>query len=91
MTTRIQVLLEENEKEVFQRQARQEGLSLSAWLKEAGKERLRARSGPSRIETREDLRAFFSTCDAQEEGGEPDWEEHLATMEHSKRSGAAKA
>lgn len=91
MTARVQVLLEENEKEVFQRRARQEGLSLSAWLKEAGKERLRARTGAPRFETPDDLRAFFAACDAREEGREPDWEEHLAALERSKRSGAPEA
>lgn len=90
MTARIQVLLEENEKEAFQRHARQEGLSLSAWLREAGKERLMSRGGQPRIDTREDLRAFFAASDAREEGCEPEWEEHLATMEHSKTGRAAK-
>jgi hypothetical protein len=91
MTTRVQVLLEEDEKELFQRQARKEGVSLSAWFREAGKERLKSRPGRLEIETRDDLRAFFSACDTREEGREPDWQEHLETLERSKRSGAAEA
>lgn len=83
MTTRVQVLLEEEEKELFAREARRAGVSLSAWIREAGKERLK----PARpkLETPEALRAFFASCDSREEGREPDWEEHLRNLERSKR------
>lgn len=89
MATRVQVILDEQEKEVFQRQARREGLSLSAWLRRAGEARLKLKATPPRIETLDELRAFFSACNAREEGQEPDWEEHRAVLEASIRSGAA--
>ncbi len=38
--TRIQVLLDEAEREEFRRQAEREGVSLSAWLRRAARERL---------------------------------------------------
>ncbi len=88
MATRVQVILEEEEKALFQHRARIEGLSLSAWLRRAGQELLvehRKRA------TRSDLAAFFKACDAREQGTEPDWEEHLKTIERSKGSGAAEA
>ena len=86
MTTRVQVILEEDEKERFQRRARREGLSLSAWLRKAGRLRL---SQESRMTSRTDLDAFFAACDTREKGVEPDWEEHLKVIERSKSSGAA--
>lgn len=91
MATRVQVILDEGEKELFQDRARFEGLSLSSWLRKAGCEMLKRRG---RIRSKEDLDAFFAACDAREEGEEgtePDWEEHLATIGRSKRSGAADA
>ena len=88
MAIRVQVILDEEEKELFQRQARREGLSLSAWLRRAGEERLSTRQASPRVETVEELRSFFAACDQRESGREPDWDEHLAVMEASKRSGA---
>lgn len=41
------------------------------------------------IATKEELENFFASCDAQEEGVEPDWEEHLKVIERSKLSGAS--
>ena len=38
--TRVQVLLEEQERGQFRREAEREGLSLSAWLRRAGQDRL---------------------------------------------------
>lgn len=85
MTTRVQVILEEEEKDLFQHRARAEGLSLSSWLRMAGQEQLRK----SRIASPADLDAFFRACDTREKGTEPDWEEHLAVIERSRRSGVA--
>ncbi|HEV2851867.1 MAG TPA: ribbon-helix-helix protein, CopG family [Thermoanaerobaculia bacterium] len=88
MATRVQVILEDEEKELFQHRARAEGLSLSAWLRRAGREFLRKQK---KTATRADLDDFFKACDAREQGTEPDWEEHLRVIERSKRSGAAEA
>jgi hypothetical protein len=86
--TRVQVLLEEEEREQFRRQAEREGVSLSAWLRRAGQERLRSRSG-RRISTVRELRQFFREIDAREKGREPDWDEHLAVMARSRGSGGS--
>jgi hypothetical protein len=84
--TRVQVLLEEGERERFRRQAAREGLSLSAWLRRAGLERLDAR-GARRIGTVGELRDFFRAVDAREAGREPDWEEHEKVIARSRASG----
>ncbi|HSK79826.1 MAG TPA: hypothetical protein VLQ45_25450 [Thermoanaerobaculia bacterium] len=86
MATRVQVILNAEEKKIFQHQASREGLSLSSWLRRAGQEMLRQET---RIMTKKDLDSFFAACDAREEGVEPEWEEHLAVLERSKRSGAS--
>ena len=85
---RVQVLLEEGEQEHFRQQAEREGLSLSAWLRRAGQERLRSRPG-RRLSTLRDLRDFFRAVDAREKGREPGWEEHLAVIDRSRASGTS--
>jgi hypothetical protein len=84
--TRVQVLVPEDERERFRRQAQQEGVSLSAWLRRAGQERLRSREG-RRISTVRELREFFRRVDAREKGREPAWAEHKATINVSRSSG----
>ncbi len=88
MSTRVQVILGEEEREAFRSRAERDGLSLSAWLREAGREKLTAQEPAKRITSLEELRAFFATCDAREKGREPDWEEHLAVIEGSIGAGA---
>jgi hypothetical protein len=89
MASRVQVILDEAERESFRRRARAEGLSLSAWLRQAGRERLNARPGASH-DGRRALRALFASCDAREKGKEPDWREHLQVIETSRKRGATK-
>ncbi len=88
MSTRVQVIMADEEKELFQYRANREGLSLSSWLRKAGQEMLR-RQAP--VTTEEELARFFAACDAREKGIEPDWNEHLATIERSRRSGIAES
>jgi hypothetical protein len=83
---RVQVLVDEAEQEQFRRQAEREGLSLSAWLRRAGHERLGARQG-RRLASLRDLKAFFRAADERETGREPDWEEHEAVIARSRASG----
>lgn len=85
--TRIHLLLDEAEKERYRRRAEQEGKSLAAWLREAAREKLSAAQARARIETPEELQAFFEACDAREVRKEPDWEEHRRVIEHSIQSG----
>lgn len=84
--TRVQVLLDEDELARFRRQAQREGLSLSAWLRQAGQERLQSRRG-RRIQTVDDLREFFRAVDERESGSEPDWEEQKVKIARSRAAG----
>jgi hypothetical protein len=85
---RIQVLVDPEEKERFQRMAQERGVSLSTWLREAGSRRADEESRTARIRSVTALRAFFAACDAREEGREPEWGEHLAVLDASKQDGA---
>jgi hypothetical protein len=90
MSSRVQVILDEAERESFRERAKAEGLSLSAWLRRAGHERLSARPASPLGNVRA-LRAFFASCDAREKGQEPDWREHLEVIEKSRRRGSSGA
>ena len=87
MPVRVQVILDEAERERFRREAVREGLSLSAWMRRAARERLAAGKSARRLRTLDDLDAFFGECDARERGREPDWEEHRRVIERSRRAG----
>jgi len=84
---RVQVLMTPEEREAFRRVARDEGLSLSGWLRKAGLERLASAGALQRIEEPEQLDEFFRHCDERESGREPDWEEHLQVIRRSRQSG----
>lgn len=92
MSTRVQVILELEEKEHFQRQAEAEGLSLSAWLRKAGESLLAGAENTRVPRSPQALKAFFETCRTREAAAaeqEADWEEHLRTIEISRSSGQA--
>lgn len=90
MASRIQVVVDDEEKERFRRQAAREGKSLSAWLREAARSRM-ARRGAPRLDTVEELQSFFDACDERETEPEPGWKEHRRMIERSARSGSAEA
>ena len=87
---KVQLLMPDEDHARFTRQARAEGMSLSAWLRAAASERLDRRPAAERFESRADIDRFFAECDAREGSGvEPDWERHLAVIGESRRRGAA--
>lgn len=88
MSTRIQVVVDPRERDAFRARAMAEGRTLSEWLREAGRQRLKV-SVPDRLTDLDALDAFFAECDAAEEGSgaEPDWAEHLTVIEESRREG----
>jgi uncharacterized protein (DUF1778 family) len=89
MTTRVQVILSEEEREYFRRLAERRGQSLSSWMREAARERA-GDEPPQRFRTPEDFHRFFAECDERAgDGREPEWEEHRSALERSLRSGAA--
>jgi capsular polysaccharide biosynthesis protein len=92
MAVRVQVILDESERAEFRRQARREGQSLSAWLRQAGQERLRARERAPKFTDRNSLAEFFERCDRHAGAGpEPDWVEHRRVIEQSRLEGLPEA
>ena len=88
---RVQLVMADEDRERFVEQARREGMSLSAWLRAAARERLAMRRRVKLFETPEDVEEFFRSC-ASLEGpeSEPDWDEHLAVINESRGKGAAR-
>jgi len=91
MSTRIQVVLDENERELFRQQAKKDGMSLSAWMKKAAREKSEGKGREEKIDSAEELDAFFSACDVQEKGMEPDWNDHRKVIEKSISAGKAES
>lgn len=89
MSIRVQVILDEAEVDEIKHLARSEGLSLSAWFREAGRERVRASRERERLSTVAVLESFFAACDQRQRGEErePNWEEHLRVIEDSRSRG----
>ncbi len=79
---RIQVVIDEAERERFRACAKAEGLSLSEWLRGLGRERVAA-SQPRRLATRDDLLDFFDAIKRDHRAGEreEDWETTKARFE----------
>ena len=85
---RVQLVMADEDRERFVEQARREGMSLSAWLRAAARERLARRQRVKLFETPEDVEEFFRSC-ASLEGPErePDWDEHLGVIDESRGKG----
>jgi hypothetical protein len=79
MSVRVQVILDEEEAAKFRSQAVKESKSLSAWLRDAARKMLKA-SEQRQLHAPESLKLFFERCRHREEGTEPDWVEHKATI-----------
>jgi hypothetical protein len=86
MSTRVQVVMDEMEREAFRSAAAREGLSLSDWLRRAARDRLSSVE-PPKLDSVDSLRAFFGECDDRELGIEPDWHEHRGVIEESMARG----
>lgn len=72
---RIQVVIDEAEREQFRACARAAGMSLSEWLRSLGRQQVSA-TRTRRLSTRADLLAFFDEIVADHQPGEheEDWE-----------------
>ena len=88
---RVQLVMPDEDRDRFVHQARSEGMTLSAWLRTAARQRLEEQQKSHPFESPADLDGFFRACDALEgPGREPDWEEHLAVIEESRGRGASR-
>ena len=87
---RVQLVMPDEDRDRFVHQARREGMSLSAWLRAAARERLETRQSVKQFRAPEDVEEFFRVfagLDGPER--EPDWSEHLRVMDQSRARGAA--
>lgn len=88
---RVQLVVPDADKDRFVHQARREGMSLSAWLRAAARDRLAQRQSTKRFRTVEDVKKFFERVHAEAgPGRELDWDEHLAVINESKSRGLPK-
>ena len=76
MSVRVQVILDEEEVTRFKSQAMKESKSLSAWLRDAGKNMIEINRRQQRLTDPDSLNRFFRKCNERENGVEPDWEDH---------------
>lgn len=81
------MILSEAEREAFRRQAAAHNMSLSTWLREAGRKQLAAEQARP-LRTVAELRTFFGSL-PDEPGAEPDWDEHLRVIEESRQRGTS--
>ena len=82
---RVQLVMPDDDRDCFVHQARREGMSLSAWLRAAARERLETRQSVKLFESPDDVKEFFSSCATLEgQEKEPDWSEHLRVMSESR-------
>ena len=87
---RVQLVIPDEDRDRFVHQARREGMTLSAWMRTAAHERLHQRQSEGNFEGTADMEEFFRACDALDGPvQEPEWEEHLALINESRRRGAA--
>ena len=85
---RVQLVMADEDRERFVDQARREGMSLSAWMRAAARERLEGRQRVKLFESPEDVKEFFRSCAALDgPETEPDWDEHLRVMNESRSAG----
>ena len=90
MVARIHLIVGERERDAFRAGAAAAGVTLSEWLREAARAQL-AKGHPERIASVDDLDRFFQACGEVEDGTEPEWSEHLAVMERSRRGRGERA
>ena len=87
---RVQLVMPDADRDRFVNQARREGMSLSAWLRAAARERLETRQSVKLFESPEDVKVFFRSCAALEgPETEPDWSDHLRVINESRGRGVA--
>lgn len=86
---RVQLVIPDDDQVRYRQQAQSEGLSFSAWLRAAAKERLDRARANRQFRSSEELSAFFSLCAAAEDTHEmePDWERHKAAIARSRQIG----
>lgn len=85
---RVQLIIPDQDRERFARQAQREGMTFSAWLRTAAQARVEEQR--RRFSSVVELEEFFHQCDAMDgPETEPEWSEHLRTISRSRAAGSA--
>ena len=88
---KVQLVIPDEDLKRFVRQAQSEGMTLSAWLRVAAHRRLKEQQRSHPFKSPADLEEFFRACDALEgPEREPDWQEHLAVIDESRKRDTSK-
>ena len=83
---RVQLVIPDEDRDRFVRQARREGMTLSEWLRVAALQRLEDHQRSHPFESPADLEEFFRTCNELEDPErEPDWQDHLTVIDKSRK------
>ena len=83
---RVQLVIPDEDRDRFVRQAQSEGMTLSEWLRISAHRRLEEQKRSRPFESPADLEEFFRACDALEgPEREPDWQEHLTVIDESRK------
>ena len=83
---RVQLVIPDEDRDRFVRQAQSEDMTLSEWLRFAAHQRLEEQQRSRPFESPADLEEFFRACDALEgPEREPDWQDHLTVIDKSRK------
>ena len=87
---RVQLVIPDEDRDQFVHQAKQSGHTLSAWLRKAAHEKLTRDNESKHFGSVQEVRAFYQLCDdAEDQGREPGWQEHLDVINRSQDSGTS--
>lgn len=87
---RVQLVIPDEDRDRFFHQARREGMTLSAWLRTAARERLEEQQHSNLFKSSAEIKRFFQACDALEGPAvEPEWNTHLEVINQSRRRGVS--
>ena len=83
---RVQVILSEEEREAFRRRAEARGTSLSAWLRDAGRQQLERERSALLVDAAT-VRQFFAALPDEPLDREPDGDDHRGALADSRVAG----
>ena len=88
--TRVPLMISDEDRDGFVRQAQREGMTLSEWLRTAAHERPNHQQRAGSFASTAEIDAFFLECDdLPGPSSEPNWGEHLNVIDGSRRRGPA--
>lgn len=90
MKDRIHIVLPLGEKERYRAIAEREGTTLSSWIRDALRERASKYDVDRKLDTADDLEAFFRECDELHGNAgetEPDWDDHERLIHEARAQG----